>query len=144
MGSHGILNPPPLHCFEFGSSWPRPQHYLEAVQNESHSLHEFLKSQNKLRPEATYEDNNLMKEVLKFSESSYNSTVTPSLTLPKELGNSYCGSLYTGLLSLVTSHAENPQQGALAPSTTLAPLSLFLIPPLPVCALEQTQARSAR
>jgi len=79
---------------------------LEAVKSEAHALHESLKSQNKLQPETTYEDNNLMKEVIKYSDATYKSKVGPSLTLPKELGNSYCGSLYTGLLSLVASHAD--------------------------------------
>lgn len=86
-------------------SWAR-MNYLEAVKNEAHALHESLKSQNKLQPETTYEDNNLMKEVIKYSDATYKSKVGPSLTLPKELGNSYCGSLYTGLLSLVASHAD--------------------------------------
>jgi len=82
------------------------QNYLEAVKEASHPLHESLRQQNKLKPETTYEDNAVMKEVMKFSEDTYKTKVMPSLTLPKELGNSYCASLYTSLLSLIVSHAE--------------------------------------
>jgi hydroxymethylglutaryl-CoA synthase len=92
-------------------SWAR-MNYLEAVKQASHPLHESLKSQDKLRPETTYEDNNLIKEVIKYSDATYKSKVGPSLTLPKELGNSYCGSLYSGLLSLVSSHTEAPATDA--------------------------------
>lgn len=86
-------------------SWAR-MNYLEAVKEASHPLHESLRQQNKLKPETTYEDNAVMKEVMKFSEDTYKTKVMPSLTLPKELGNSYCASLYTSLLSLIVSHAE--------------------------------------
>ncbi len=55
-----------------------------------------------------------MKEFVQFSDPSYKEKVVPSLLLAKELGNSYCGSLYACLLSLIDSEAEKIQAGSSA------------------------------
>jgi hydroxymethylglutaryl-CoA synthase len=49
----------------------------------------------------TYDDKNLSKITIEESKASYKAKVLPSLLLGQELGNSYCGSLYAGVHSLV-------------------------------------------
>ncbi|GAM24063.1 hypothetical protein SAMD00019534_072380, partial [Acytostelium subglobosum LB1] len=50
----------------------------------------------------SYANPKLEQAVLKISEQDYNSKVAPASTLPKELGNCYSGSVYAGILSLLT------------------------------------------
>ena len=66
----------------------------------------------KLTTEQSYTDASLGKALATATEKLYDEKVTPSLLLPKELGNSYTASLYTGLLSLIanTTDAELQDQ----------------------------------
>lgn len=52
--------------------------------------------------EKSYSNPEMEKALAEFSKPAYNSKVVPSTTLPKNIGNSYCGSLYAGLVSLVS------------------------------------------
>lgn len=43
---------------------------------------------------------------VKYSASSYIKKVSPSLLCPRNMGNIYCGSLYSGLISLLTTESS--------------------------------------
>lgn len=49
----------------------------------------------------SYSNVELEKALAAFSQPTYNAKVAPTTYLPKNLGNSYCGALYAGLVSLV-------------------------------------------
>lgn len=49
---------------------------------------------------------NLQDTLRELSKADYDRMVAPSELLTKECGNSYCGSLYAGLLSLVANKAD--------------------------------------
>jgi len=51
-------------------------------------------------------DRGLEKAAVKASNQSYTDKVTPSMVLGKEVGNSYCGSLYNGMASLIDAKAD--------------------------------------
>eukprot|EP01133_Synstelium_polycarpum_P000193 gene193-231_t len=53
-----------------------------------------------LKPEETYFNVDLEKALVALSKEDYTSKVSPSTLLAKQLGNTYCGSTYSGLLSL--------------------------------------------
>jgi hydroxymethylglutaryl-CoA synthase len=55
-----------------------------------------------LTPEQSYTDKELQKVFTEISTSDYNTKVEPSALLPKNLGNSYTASMYTGLISLIS------------------------------------------
>jgi len=52
--------------------------------------------------EKSYSNPEMEKALAEFSKPVYNSTIIPSTTLPKNIGNAYCGSLYAGLVSLIS------------------------------------------
>lgn len=54
-----------------------------------------------LSQEKTYTLNDMHKAFMEASEHMYEERVSPSLLLPRQLGNSYTGSLYTSLASLI-------------------------------------------
>eukprot|EP00730_Choanoeca_flexa_P019937 TRINITY_DN9750_c0_g1_i1.p1 TRINITY_DN9750_c0_g1~~TRINITY_DN9750_c0_g1_i1.p1 ORF type:complete len:505 (+),score=110.52 TRINITY_DN9750_c0_g1_i1:166-1680(+) len=56
--------------------------------------------------EQTYSDRAFVKALSSASKPAYKRLVEPSEYITKECGNSYCGSLYAGLLSLITNKAE--------------------------------------
>jgi len=55
----------------------------------------------------SYSNPKLDSVSLKVSKEDYIKKVLPTTLLSKELGNSYCGSVYCGLLSLITNSNEN-------------------------------------
>lgn len=93
-------------------SWARLA-FLEFITNRhnkkygssplnSKEFHSFFKADGSVDLEATYDHKELMKVLLKESDASYRHKVLPSLRLGMELGNSYCGSLYCGIQSLIS------------------------------------------
>lgn len=60
-----------------------------------------------LSVEASYTDKVLQTTFDNISDESYKKMVEPSLLLPKQLGNSYTGSLYTSLNSLVYNQGKD-------------------------------------
>lgn len=76
--------------------------YGDYMSNPSSSRFASVPAEIKsLSREASYTDKTLQSTFDSISEESYDKMVVPSLLLPKQLGNSYTGSLYTGLNSLV-------------------------------------------
>ena len=55
-----------------------------------------------LTPDETYTDRTFLKHLVTASKSTYADMVQPSELITKQCGNSYCGSTYAGLLSLIT------------------------------------------
>jgi len=60
----------------------------------------------KLTPEESYSSKDVATVFADISKPEYPAKVEPSLTLPKQLGNSYTASLYTSLLSLVANKKD--------------------------------------
>lgn len=56
--------------------------------------------------EQTYNDKDLAKALSKVGQPGYDAKVKPTELITKECGNSYCGSLYAGLLSLITNEGD--------------------------------------
>lgn len=56
--------------------------------------------------EASYEHKEIGKVFDDLTKEERKTKVDPSLLLPKALGNTYTGSLYTGLLSLITNKQD--------------------------------------
>jgi hydroxymethylglutaryl-CoA synthase len=52
--------------------------------------------------EKSYSNPDMEKALADFSKSVYNEKVVPTTYLPKNVGNAYCGSLYAGLVSLLS------------------------------------------
>jgi len=74
----------------------------------------FFKPDGSVDLEATYDNKDLGKVLLKETDASYRSKVLPSLRLATELGNSYCASLYCSIHSLVShlhKHKIDTHQG---------------------------------
>ena len=65
-----------------------------------------------LKLEDTYDDKHLMKELTDSSNAAFKQKVCPSLKLARQLGNSYTGSIYASLNSLLASRPR-PGQRAL-------------------------------
>jgi hydroxymethylglutaryl-CoA synthase len=59
-----------------------------------------------LTPEASYSSKDVESTFVKLSGQAYTNQVEPSLLLPRELGNSYTASLYTGLQSLIAQKTD--------------------------------------
>ena len=59
--------------------------------------------------EDTYYDRDVEKAFVKTAKPMYESKVAPSTLLPRELGNSYTASAYTGLLSLIDAWHANDE-----------------------------------
>lgn len=83
-------------------SWAR-LYYLDYLKNPSHYEGSGLAEHADKPPTETYNDRDLQKIAVAETKDSYKEKVLPSLGLGLQLGNSYCGSLYAGLQSLVDS-----------------------------------------
>eukprot|EP00045_Choanoeca_perplexa_P017876 m.269597 g.269597 ORF g.269597 m.269597 type:complete len:505 (-) comp17663_c0_seq3:6094-7608(-) len=59
--------------------------------------------------EETYTDKAFIKALTSASKPAYKQLVEPTEYITKQCGNSYCGSLYAGLLSLITNKADELQ-----------------------------------
>ena len=59
----------------------------------------------------TYNNRELMNAAVKHSTEAYKKKVIPSLHLPKNCGNTYAGSTYFGLQSLISSEENNLKVG---------------------------------
>lgn len=57
--------------------------------------------------EQTYTDRDLAKALAQAGKAVYEAKVRPTELITKECGNSYCGSLYAGLLSLIANEGDN-------------------------------------
>lgn len=79
-------------------SWAR-LHYLNVLSHPAgdSKLHAY----SNLAPSETYNHKEIAQIALEESRGSYAIKVIPSLVLPKNIGNSYCGSLYAGLQGLI-------------------------------------------
>jgi len=66
---------------------------------------EVQKYKNQQREE-TYFKKGFNSDFDKLAVPLYNEKVKPSTLLPSELGNSYCASIYTGLISLIDSKGD--------------------------------------
>jgi len=78
-------------------------YYLDYLRN--HNSGKFLNVNPKLRTlsvEDSYGDKELQNTFGELSKSDFEKKVEPSSLLPKNLGNSYTASMYTGLLSLLS------------------------------------------
>eukprot|EP01125_Pyxidicula_operculata_P006161 TRINITY_DN2147_c0_g1_i1.p1 TRINITY_DN2147_c0_g1~~TRINITY_DN2147_c0_g1_i1.p1 ORF type:complete len:455 (-),score=95.00 TRINITY_DN2147_c0_g1_i1:58-1422(-) len=64
------------------------------------------KYKNQQRSES-YFNRGIATDFQKLSVPIYNEKVAPSTLLPTELGNSYCASLYTGLISLIDAKGDD-------------------------------------
>jgi len=105
-------------------SWARLA-FLDFVSERLHKRHaqsplhgkefsSFLRPDGSVDLEATYDNKDLAKVLMKETDESYRSKVMPSLKLAMELGNSYCASLYCGihsLLSYIRKHKVDTHQG---------------------------------
>lgn len=60
-----------------------------------------------LTAEETYTSKPLQEALRELSKAEYARKVAPSELITKECGNSYCGSLYAGLLSLISNQADS-------------------------------------
>jgi hydroxymethylglutaryl-CoA synthase len=60
----------------------------------------------KISAEDSYSHKDIQNIFNELSKKEYTEKVEPSLLLPKNLGNSYTGSLYTGLLSLISTKSD--------------------------------------
>jgi len=67
----------------------------------------FFKPDGTVDLEATYDHKDLMKTLIKETDGTYKSKVLPTLRLGMELGNSYCGSLYCSIQSLLSHIAKH-------------------------------------
>jgi len=85
-------------------SWAR-LYYLDFLNNKASkqfrdsALHQ--EALSSLDPVTSYSHRDLMKVLQDETKQSFAAKVAPSLLLTSELGNSYCGSLYCGLQSLI-------------------------------------------
>jgi len=77
--------------------------FLENPENPEFA--EVKKYKNQQREE-TYFNKGLNSDFDKLSVALYKEKVHPSTLLPSELGNSYCASVYTGLLSLIDAKGD--------------------------------------
>lgn len=66
---------------------------------------------DQLSSEESFTDPALSKILASATDALYEAKVSPSLLLPKQLGNSYTASLYTGLLSLITNRTDAELDG---------------------------------
>mmetsp|Transcript_36292 Transcript_36292/g.95077 ORF Transcript_36292/g.95077 Transcript_36292/m.95077 type:complete len:488 (-) Transcript_36292:105-1568(-) len=60
-----------------------------------------------LTADETYTNRDFLKHLVNVSKEHYKRMVMPSELITKQCGNSYCGSTYAGLLSLVSNEAAN-------------------------------------
>ncbi|GAM26369.1 hypothetical protein SAMD00019534_095440 [Acytostelium subglobosum LB1] len=74
--------------------------YNDFLKNPTDEKFKTLESYRQLKPEDTYFNSDLEKALLSLTKETYANKVAPSTALAKQLGNTYCGSTYSGLLSL--------------------------------------------
>jgi len=84
--------------------------FLETPSAPEYASQEFEKFKN-LKLEDTYTDKDVESVFMKLSKKLYDEKVAPGALLAKELGNSYCGSLYAGLCSLISTVPSEKLQG---------------------------------
>eukprot|EP01132_Coremiostelium_polycephalum_P000677 gene677-837_t len=75
--------------------------YNDFLNNPDDKKFESLQQFRHLKPEDTYFNTDLEKALSALTKTDYQNKVSPGTLLAKQLGNTYCGSTYTGLLSLV-------------------------------------------
>jgi len=100
-------------CFHSPYSKLVQRSWARLLYNESLSAEAEDPRFTALRPfrnmsqEQSFTDKDLTKALDAFSKPSYNQIVASSQLLSQELGNTYCGSLYANLLSLVTTKTDS-------------------------------------
>lgn len=78
------------------------------LEGQLHGLQPRVKEEwRQLTLEQTYNHNELQKAFMEGTETIYDERVTPSLLLSKHLGNSYTGSLYASLCSLISEKRDD-------------------------------------
>ncbi|KAF2077243.1 hypothetical protein CYY_001432 [Polysphondylium violaceum] len=75
--------------------------YNDFLQNKEDPRFATLAPFKDIAPEDTYFNTDLEKALVAITKTDYANKVAPGTTLAKQLGNTYCGSTYGGLLSLV-------------------------------------------
>lgn len=81
--------------------------YLAAVKRgDTKGFPAELANFSGLTAEQSFNDPSLSKALAAATQQLYTDKVEPSLLLPKEVGNSYTASLYTGLLSLIANRSD--------------------------------------
>lgn len=60
-----------------------------------------------ITPTDSYSDRAFLKHLVNISKSKYQEMVQPTELITKQCGNSYCGSTYAGLLSLITNKQDD-------------------------------------
>eukprot|EP00056_Hartaetosiga_gracilis_P005218 m.82580 g.82580 ORF g.82580 m.82580 type:complete len:519 (+) comp12091_c0_seq1:181-1737(+) len=80
--------------------------YLDYRQNNTQEF-AALSPYAEMELAATYNDREFQKLLSSVSKQTYLDMVKDSELITKECGNSYCGSLYAGLLSLITNKSDS-------------------------------------
>ncbi|EGC30092.1 hydroxymethylglutaryl-CoA synthase [Dictyostelium purpureum] len=75
--------------------------YNDFLNNKNDAKFQTLEQYKQFQPEETYFNTDLEKALTALTKTDYQSKVAPTTNLAKQLGNTYCGSTYAGLLSLV-------------------------------------------
>ncbi|KYQ91122.1 hydroxymethylglutaryl-CoA synthase [Tieghemostelium lacteum] len=75
--------------------------YNDFLVNPNDPRFQSLQSYKDIKPEDTYFNTDLEKALVNLTKQDYTEKVAPGTLLAKQLGNTYCGSTYSGLLSLV-------------------------------------------
>lgn len=76
------------------------------LQNPDQAEYTEVQKYKHQQREETYFNKGLNSDFDKLAKPVYKEKVHPASLLPQELGNSYCASVYSGLLSLIDSSAE--------------------------------------
>jgi len=81
--------------------------YNDWLRNpEAHPQYADFEQYANLTEEETYTDRAFLKHLVTASKSTYADMVQPTELITKQCGNSYCGSTYAGLLSLISNKAD--------------------------------------
>ncbi|KAN0021767.1 hypothetical protein ACTFIV_009011 [Dictyostelium citrinum] len=75
--------------------------YNDFLNNPNDPRYASLEAYKNVKPEDTYFDSPLEKLLSAITKDDYATKVAPTTLLAKQLGNTYCGSTYSGLLSLL-------------------------------------------
>ncbi|EFA74817.1 hydroxymethylglutaryl-CoA synthase [Heterostelium album PN500] len=81
--------------------------YNDFLRNPNAEVFKSLAAYKDLKAEDTYFNTDLEKALVALSKEDYNKKVAPSTLLAKQLGNTYCGSTYGGLLSLFCEKSDD-------------------------------------
>jgi len=82
-------------------------HYLDYLSGSTSAKYSSVPAKvRSLTAEESYTDKELEKSFGELTKGDYSAKVEPSSLLPKQLGNTYTGSLYAGLLSLVSQKTD--------------------------------------